>query len=78
MIEDIREVVEYVGEHLGTNLSFYGKGPVSGLLGMLINVRHPFLFTSTVLHNGVYDVRDRQKRIMDHNKYFFAQDQTYS
>jgi hypothetical protein len=43
---------------LGTNISLYAKGPISGLAGMMLNVRYPFLMTSTVLHDGVYEVLD--------------------
>jgi hypothetical protein len=70
MINDVKNSIDWVGNHLGSNISYYGKGEISGLIGMILNVHHPFLFTGSVLHNGIYDYLDPKS--MHHDaEYFF-------
>jgi hypothetical protein len=56
MLNDMTNAVSWIGNNLGSNISFYGKGPISGLVGMLLNTRFPELFTSTVISDGVYEL----------------------
>ena len=58
MISDLESAIEWIGNNLGSNISLYCKGPIAGLTGMMLNVKHPFLLTSTVLHDAVYEVMD--------------------
>ena len=59
---------------MGTNISLYSKGYVSSLVGLMVNVRHPFLLTSTVLHDGLYQLVDEKKGLVvdrEEVEYFF-------
>jgi hypothetical protein len=41
---------------------------------MILNVKYPFLFTSTVLYGGVYNILDRNCISFKKNQYFFQID----
>lgn len=58
MLDDLQAVIEFVGNNLTKNISLYCKGEVSSLVGLWFNVYFPFLFNTTILHNGIYDLTD--------------------
>lgn len=49
-ISDWERVIEFLGNHLSTNISLYCKGESAAEIGLLVSLRHPYLFNASVLH----------------------------
>lgn len=57
MLDDLKEVIEFIATNMTKNISLYCKGEISSLAGLWFNIYFPYLFNASVLHVPIVSFR---------------------